>query len=82
MDELRNKIENIGKNLLIKCPENDCVIYRNTYKMYKGICQDISGCLLSERGEAVLRQEARRLYAELTTMYYMNHAIQEYKKGL
>lgn len=77
-----DKVDYVGMNLMIKCPDNDCAIYRNTYKMYKGICQDISGCLLSSYGEYVLKREAEKLYAELREMYYTNHAIQEYKKGL
>jgi len=79
---MTNKINELGRKLMQKCPDNDCIIFRNLYEMFQGVNDDLSGCLLSERGRHVLEKEQRRLERELEMMYRTNYAVQMYKKEI
>lgn len=72
----------IGGALEIECPDNDCRIYCNTFRMYVELKQDYTAGedIFSETTKRAIRVEARKLGAELEKMFFNNYAIQEYRK--
>ena len=64
------------------CPENDCVIYKNTYKMYCEVKQDLARCIVSDTSVMYLTQAEHRLFSKLSEMYYSNYAVQMFRLSL
>lgn len=76
---MRNHIKEIGKKLLLECPDNDCRIFLNEYKMLEGIEDDLVGYQHSDWGKEILHRESQRLESELDNMYYTNYAVRQYR---
>lgn len=76
-----NPILDFGRSLMENCPNNDCVIYRNLYRMYDGVRRDLDGCLLSEHSIFVLRHEQEKLYYEMLHMYRVNYAVRKERRN-
>jgi hypothetical protein len=70
----------LGEKLLTDCPDNDCVIYRNTYKMWNEITEDITR-VKGKHSERVLQYEADKLMRELYRMYIGNFAVNQYRRA-
>lgn len=77
---MKRNILKLGKKLMVACPDNDCIIYLNTYKMYCDVTKDLNGYPLSEHGKMVLSFEKERLFLELKKMYFTNYAVRQYQK--
>ncbi len=77
---MKNEILELGKKMMVECPDNDCIVYLNVYKMYCGVNDDLNGCLLSEHGRMVLTHERDKLLLELQGMYLTNYAVRQYRK--
>lgn len=69
----------IGKKLEESCPDNDCVIYRNLYRIHTEIEEDRKNCKC-ESSKRALRLEQLRIERKLNDMYFHNYAVREYKK--
>jgi len=76
---MRKHLKDLGRALQVECPDNDCRIFLNEFKMLQGIEDDLSGCLLSEWGRKVLQMERQHLEHELDRMFYTNYAIRQYR---
>ena len=74
----------LGGELEMECPQNDCLVYRNTYRMYEDLRKDYKAGedVFSETTKRALRREARVLVDAIETMYFTNVAIQKYKKAV
>lgn len=65
--------------LLGECPENDCTIYRNVFRM----AVDVDGQMGKLTGHAreTMQREYDRLLRELNHLYTMNHAVKKYREA-
>lgn len=81
--EISKGMAALGGALEMDCPDNDCRIYRNIYRMYIELRLDYKtgADMFSETTKRALRKESRALGSELREMYFENFAIQEYKKA-
>lgn len=75
LEELRQ----LGTALLGECPENDCTIYRNVFRM----AVDVDGQMGKLTGHAreTMQREYERLLRELNHLYTMNHAVKKYREA-
>jgi len=73
----------LGGALEVGCPHNDCLVYRNTCRMYVELRRDYKAGedIFSETTKRALRKEARILGGQIEEMYFKDTAIQEYKKA-
>lgn len=73
----------LGERLLQDCPQDDCIVYRNTYRIYKEIEADYSRLCgsISETTARAIEKQALKLHKELNEMYFSNYALQEYRKS-
>ena len=71
-------LSRLGEQLEEDCPENDCTIYRNIYRM----AQDFRCAMGKVSGypRQVLKRELRKSVTELRQMYIENYAVQKYRK--
>lgn len=72
----------LGKLLENDCPENDCCVYLNIFRMAKSLDTSLDGLDASGYPAQVLRRDLRQQLRELQQMYCENHAIQQYKEGM
>lgn len=70
----------LGLLLADDCPENDCRLYLNTFNMCREL--DEQAPLLTGWPREVVERNLRKHYLELERMYFMNHAIKEFKRGM
>ena len=70
----------LGEKMLISCPNNDCIIYRNTYKMWDEITEDVTR-VKNEHSRRALLRVADKLERELYKMYIGNYAVNEYRRA-
>lgn len=68
----------LGMKLLEDCPENDCIIYRNIFKICLELDEQIDR--VTGRAREVLKSELRREVYELWEMVLENYAVGEYRK--
>lgn len=70
------ELHQLGTALLGECPENDCTIYRNVFRM----AVDVDGQMGKLTGHAreTMQREYERLLRELNRLYTMNHAVKKY----
>lgn len=78
---LKDRVHELGQKLKVDCPDNDCVVFLNTFVMLEGVTADLNGCLLSEWGRKVLGFEQEKLERELEMMYLTNYAVRKYRLG-
>lgn len=81
--EIPEEAAALGGMLEMDCPNNDCKVYRNTYRMYIELRLDYKTGeeIFSETTKRALRKEARVLGGEIEEMYFSNFAIREYRKA-
>lgn len=68
----------LGVRLLGECPENDCGIFRNVFKMAVNIDEQLGK--LTGYAREVMEAEFGRKLRELEKMYLFNYAVKEYRK--
>ena len=74
MANLDNKnLVALGKKMLNECPNNDWVIYKNTFKMCLDTTADVKR-VESKYAKMVLQHEADKLERELYRLYISNYA--------
>ena len=73
------ELHQLGTALLGECPENDCTIYRNVFRM----AVDVDGQMGKLTGHAreTMQREYERLLRELNHLYTMNHAVKKYREA-
>lgn len=73
------ELHQLGTALLGECPENDCTIYRNVFRM----AVDVDGQMGKLTGHAreTMQREYDRLLRELNRLYTMNHAVKKYREA-
>lgn len=73
------ELHQLGTALLGECPENDCTIYRNVFRM----AVDVDGQMGKLTGHAreTMQWEYDRLLRELNRLYTMNHAVKKYREA-
>lgn len=70
----------LGKQLEKDCPENDCEIYRNIFRMAKELDESLDslgGCTAE-----VVQRELCSQVRELRRMYFENYAIKKYREAV
>lgn len=72
------KTYELGLALLEKCPDNDCMIYRNTFQMCRELDEQIA--LVNGRARGLLEVKLYKLQHELFKMWVENYAVQEYRR--
>lgn len=79
-DRDARRLYSLGLALEGDCPQNDCTLYRNIFRM----AQELDSTLDTLEGHAadILRRELFKNYRELREMYLFNHAIQSYKEAM
>lgn len=70
----------LGVMLGEDCPGNDCIIYRNIFKMALELDEAIGK--VGDHAARILRSMLRKHVQELREMYDENFAVQQYKGGL
>ena len=84
--ELFSGYAKIGEALLKDCPENDCIIYRNVYSIYRAVEADYKRIIeafpdLDESTELAITRKLLECRKTLHEMYSENCAIQRFKEG-
>ena len=74
-------MKQLGEEMLADAnlPANDCIIYKNTYKMWCDFMED-SERVQNKLSKMALQAEARKLGNEMFRMYLTNYAVGEYRK--
>ena len=76
----------IGDALLKECPENDCIIFRNVYGIFRAVEADYKRIIeafpdLDESTELAILKKLHECRKQLHEMYSDNYAIQKYRKA-
>lgn len=79
-DRNTKKVYALGLMLNEDCPENDCIIYRNIFKMALELDETIGK--VGEHAARVLRKKLIEHIKELREMYDENFAIQQFREGV
>lgn len=72
----------LGELLEDDCPDNDCRIYLNIFRMAKSVDELLDELDPSGHPAQVLRRDLRRGFSELKRMYLENYAVKQYKEGV
>lgn len=73
-------MKKLAKSLEENCPDNDCRIYLNLYRLYQEYVQDLENSTLGINTQHVIRREINRVDSELCDMYISNCAIRKYRR--
>ncbi len=68
----------LGVMLLENCPDDDCIIYRNTFQMCRELDEQLDRLAGQPRRE--LKSRLKRQYRELEHMYRTNYAVKRYRQ--
>ena len=62
-----NIVKSLGQYMIDHdCPkDNDCIIYKNTYKMYLEVTNDLARCVVSDTSRMYLARAEHQLFDEL-----------------
>lgn len=77
-DASTRQIYALGLALMEVCPQNDCIIYRNTFRMCLELDEQIDR--VDGLSKRILERELFRYQNELFQSYLCNYAIQCYRK--
>lgn len=72
----------LGELLEDDCPDNDCRIYLNIFRMAKEVDTLLDELDPSGHPAHVLQRDLRRGLSELKRMYLENYAVKQYKEGV
>ena len=84
--ELFHPYAKIGEELLKECPQNDCIIFRNVYGIFRAVEADYKRIIeafpdLDESTELSILKKLHECRKTLNEMYSGNYAIQRYKEA-
>ncbi len=68
----------LGKQLNENCPENDCAIYRNIFRMAKELDESLDS--LGGYTAEVVQRELCSHVREMRRMYFENYAVKKYRE--
>ncbi|WP_312047741.1 hypothetical protein [Anaerotignum sp.] len=68
----------LGMELMKECPTNDCMVFRNTFKMCLDLDEQID--YVTGLARRTLEEKFYKYQRELFKMSFHNHAIHEYRK--
>lgn len=71
----------LGKKMESECPQNDCIVYRNTFRMAKEVDAALDKLTPDSCPALALRYELRKLVSVLRELYLENHAVRIYRKA-
>ncbi|WP_312938852.1 hypothetical protein [Oscillibacter sp.] len=74
------RLYELGRALEKDCPENDCILYRNIFKMSLELDDALdfnSGC-----AQETLKRQLRAFQREMNQMYWENYAVTSYREQL
>lgn len=71
----------LGKKMESECPQNDCIVYRNTFRMAKEVDAALDKLNPDSCPALALRYELRKLVSVLRELYLENHAVRIYRKA-
>ena len=77
---MEGNVIDLGRKLMENCPDNDCVVYRNTFKMWREVTEDYFR-VKNEHCKRILKCEGDRLMRELERMYISNYAVNQYRRA-
>ena len=69
----------LGQKMEAECPDNDCIVYRNTFRMARELDGAIDGMDPDSYPALTLRSELRKLLADLQEMCSENYAVRKYR---
>lgn len=69
----------LGQKMEAECPDNDCIVYRNTFRMARELDGAIDGMAPDSYPALTLRRELRKLLTDLQEMYSENYAVCKYR---
>ena len=76
---LTRALYQLGQKMEAECPDNDCIVYRNTFRMARELDGAIDGIDPDSYPALTLRSELRKLLADLQEMYSENYAVCKYR---
>lgn len=72
-------IYKLGQRLETDCPDNDCVIYRNVFRMALELEDAMDGMDPDSHPARTLRKELMKLVSDLRELYSKNVAVRRYR---
>lgn len=83
---LHKPLAKLGELLKKECPQNDCLVYRNTYEQYVEAKADYDRITeqfpdLAQVTVYALEHSIRRLEMDLYKMWGENYAVIQYRKA-
>lgn len=69
----------LGRRLEADCPDNDCVIYRNVFRVALELEDAMDGMEPDSYPARTLRKELMKLVSDLRELYLKNHAVCKYR---
>ena len=69
----------LGQKMEAECPDNDCIVYRNTFRMARELDGAIDGMDPDSYPALTLRSELRKLLADLQEMCSENYTVRKYR---
>ena len=72
-------IYKLGRRLEKDCPDNDCVIYRNVFRMVLELEDAMDGMEPDSYPARTLRKELMKLVSDLQELYSKNFAVRRYR---
>lgn len=75
---MMQRVYDLGLALEADCPQDDCVIYLNIFRMCRELDEQID--LVTGRAQQLLERELRKLYSELEGMLLTNYAVRKYRR--
>ena len=72
-------IYKLGRSLEADCPDNDCIVYRNTFRMARELDAAMDEMDPDSYPALTLRRELLKLVTDLREMYSENYAVCKYR---
>lgn len=69
----------LGQKMEAECPDNDCIVYRNTFRMARELDTAMDEMAPDSYPALTLRRELRKLLTDLQEMYSENYAVCKYR---
>lgn len=69
----------LGQKMEAECPDNDCIVYRNTFRMARELDAAMDEMAPDSYPALTLRRELRKLVTDLQEMYSENYAVCKYR---
>lgn len=73
-------IKKLGEALEENCPDNDCRIFLNLYRLHKEYATDLKLNVLGINTQHVILREMHRLENDMCDLYLFNYAVRAYRK--